>query len=108
LRDVRDVLYQFEYMAWFAILALFWDNVPVMILIYAALFLFHAIIAVPALVLKNRIVGSRELVQHFFVQDIAPSPGESTISLPLVLTIINRILILAATGYVVWYIVDCL
>ena len=104
VREVRDVLYQFEYMVWFAILALFWDNVPAMILIYAALFLFHALIAVLALVLKNRTISSRELVQHFFIRDISPSAGESTIGRTLILTIMNRVLIFTATAYVIWYV----
>ena len=100
---MRDILYQFEYMIWFAIFALFWDNIPGMILIYATIFLLHTIIAVPALILRNRTISSRELVQYFFIQDMSPSTGESTSSLTLTLTITNRTLILAAMGYIIWY-----
>lgn len=103
MRNLQDVLYQIEYIFWFAIFALFWDNIPGMILICATIFLLHTIIAVPALILRNRTISSRELVQHFFIQDMPSSAGESTSSLTLILTITNRTLILAAMGYIIWY-----
>ena len=103
MTDIRDVLYQIEYLIWFAIFFLFWDNIPGMILISATIFLLHTIIAVPVLILRNKIISSRELVQHFFIQDVSPSDGEETGSLTLILTITNRILILAAMGYIIWY-----
>ena len=103
MTDIRDVLYQIEYMIWFAIFFLFWDNIPGMILISATIFLLHTIIAVPALILRNRIISSRELVQHFFIQDVSSSAGESTSNMTLILTITNRTLIFTATGYIIWY-----
>lgn len=103
LHDAKDILYQLEYLIWFAVMALFWDNVSLMMLIYSAIFLFHAIIAVPMLVYRNRAVNSRELVQHFFIRDVSPSDVEGPVSRYYILTVINRVLIVASTAYVIWY-----
>lgn len=108
MRSTIDVLYQFEYMAWFAVMALFWDNVPGMILIYAAILIFHAIVAVTVLVYKNRAISSRELVQHFFIRDVSPSDVEGALSRYFILTVINRVLIIASVVYIIWYLVTYL
>ncbi len=105
MQDVRVVLYQIEYLIWFAVLALFWDNVPLMILIYAAILLFHAIVAVPVLVYKNRTISSRELVQHFFLRDVSPSDVEGALSRYFILSIVNRVFIIASVVYIIWYLV---
>lgn len=105
MEDIRNLLFQFEYIIWLMVFAMFMDNVPAMVFIYTVIFLIHALISASAVMRRNRPFNLKGSIQHFFIMNRSSSTGVGIINRNLILTIINRILILATAVYFISYIV---